>query len=113
MNKIEYKKFLEAVDIVCMNCLKLSEENCKNCSVRFTCDELSKKMEEHKIEIKVDCEYIFETTDSELKQYNGTKVKVIRPLTEDECDIADVGNMYKAVFCDGIDYEVFEDELSL
>jgi hypothetical protein len=70
-------------------------------------------MNEQKIEIKVGCEYVFETTDSELKEYNGTKVKVIRPLTEDECDITDVGNMYKAVFNDGLDYDVFEDELSV
>lgn len=44
MNKIDYKKFLDAVDTVCINCLKLSEENCANCPVRFTCDELNKKM---------------------------------------------------------------------
>ena len=43
MNKIEYEKFLEAVDTVCMNCLKLNEENCEHCPVRFTCDELKKK----------------------------------------------------------------------
>lgn len=113
MNKVEYKNFLEAVDTVCMNCLKLSEENCEHCSVRFTCDELSKKIEEQKIEIEIGCEYTFETTDSDMKEYNGTKVKVIRPLTEDECNIANVGNMYKAIFNDGLDCDVFEDELSL
>jgi hypothetical protein len=106
MNNFEYKKFLEAVDTVCLNCLKCSEENCENCPVRFTCDELNKQ-------IKVGCEYTFKTTDSELKAYNGTKVKVLRPLTEEECDIADVGNMYKAVFNDGFNRDVFEDELSL
>ena len=50
MNKFEYKKFLEAVDVVCMNCLKLSEENCENCAVRYTCDELNKKMREQEPE---------------------------------------------------------------
>lgn len=50
MNKFEYKKFLEAVDTVCGNCLKLSEENCEHCPVRFTCDELSKTMKEQKPE---------------------------------------------------------------
>lgn len=59
------------------------------------------------------CEYKFKTTDSELKEYNGTKVKVLRPLTEDECDIAEVGKMYQVVSNDGFEYEVFEDELSL
>jgi hypothetical protein len=45
MNKVEYEKFLNAVDTVCMNCYKLSEENCEHCPVRFTCDELNKDME--------------------------------------------------------------------
>lgn len=56
--------------------------------------------------------YIFNTTDTELKQYNGTKVEIIRPLTEDEADIFDVGNMYKVKFYDGYERDVFEDELS-
>lgn len=55
---------------------------------------------------------IFNTSDSELKKYNGTKVEVIRSLTEKECDITDVGNMYKVRFWDGYEYDVFEDELS-
>ena len=55
---------------------------------------------------------IFNTTDSELKKYNGTEVEVIRPLTEKECDIADVGNMYKVRFYDGYERDAFEDELS-
>ena len=55
---------------------------------------------------------IFNTTDSELKKYNGTEVEIIRPLTEKECDIADVGNMYKVRFFDGYERDVFEDELS-
>lgn len=55
---------------------------------------------------------IFNTTDSELKKYNGTEVEVIRALTEDEADIADVGNMYKVRFYDGYERDAFEDELS-
>ena len=55
---------------------------------------------------------IFNTTDSELKKYNGTEVEVIRPLTEKECDIADVGNMYKVRFFDGYERDAFEDELA-
>lgn len=112
MTKVEYKKFLETVDIVCMNCVEINEERCENCPVRNTCKSFSEKMEEQKIEIKEGCEYTFETTDSEMEHYNGTKVKVIRPLTEDEADIEDVGNMYKCEFNDGLDYEVFEDELN-
>ena len=53
----------------------------------------------------------FMTTDSEFIKYNGTEVEIIRPLTDKECDIEDVGNMYKARFYDGYERDVFEDEL--
>lgn len=55
---------------------------------------------------------IFNTMDSELKKYNGTEVEIIRALTEDEADIADVGNMYKVRFFDGYVCDAFEDELT-
>lgn len=57
--------------------------------------------------------YVFATTDTELTKYNGTKVEIIRHLTEDEADIADVGNMYKGRFEDGYERDIFEDELIL
>ena len=47
----------------------------------------------------------------ETQKYNGTVVEIIRPLTDTECDIEDVGNMYKARFFDGYERDVFEDEL--
>ena len=56
--------------------------------------------------------YTFNTTDTELSKYNGTDIEVIRPLTETECDIEDVGNMYKVRFADGYERDAFEDELS-
>lgn len=56
--------------------------------------------------------YTFNTIDSELRKYNGTKVEVIRPLTEDEADLFDVGNMYNVRFEDGYTRDAFEDELS-
>ncbi|MCI6676082.1 MAG: hypothetical protein MSG78_04120 [Clostridiales bacterium] len=56
--------------------------------------------------------YTFNTIDTELSKYNGTDVEVIRPLTETECDIEDVGNMYKVRFSDGYERDAFEDELS-
>lgn len=56
--------------------------------------------------------YEFNTTDTGLLKYNGTKVSVIRALTGEECDIDDVGNMYKVKFDDGCERDVFEDELS-
>ena len=65
MNNVGYEKFLEAVDTVCMNCLKLSEENCEHCSVRFTCDELSKKVEERKTEEKYYYELVVSILDKD------------------------------------------------
>ncbi len=56
--------------------------------------------------------YIFNTTDSELVKYNGTEVEIIRLLTEKECDVEDVGYMFKARFYDGYERDVFEYELS-
>ncbi len=65
------------------------------------------------MQIKNGNKYVFNTTDTELLKYNGEKVEVIRPLTDKECDIEDVGNMYKVKFTDGYERDVFEDELSL
>lgn len=55
--------------------------------------------------------YRFETVDSEYLKYDDTEVEVIRPLTDEEADIADVGNMYQVKFNDGYVSAVFEDEL--
>ena len=56
---------------------------------------------------------IFDThgNDSELNCRSGQEVEVIRSLTETECDIAEVGNMYKIRFADGMETDAFEDEL--
>lgn len=56
---------------------------------------------------------IFRTTDSELMKYNGTEVEIIRPLTNDECDIEDVGAMFKVRFYDGYIRDAFADELTM
>ena len=60
---------------------------------------------------KMNRSYTFNTTQSDLLKFNGTEVYIIRPLTEAEADIADVGNMYKVRFVDGFVRDVFEDEL--
>lgn len=65
------------------------------------------------MQIKNGSKYVFNTADTELMKYNGEKVEIIRPLTNKECDIEDVGNMYKAKFINGYERDVFEDELSL
>jgi len=56
--------------------------------------------------------YVFQTTQSDYLKYNGTHVDIIRPLNEQEADIADVGRMYKVRFCDGFIGDAFEDELT-
>ena len=57
---------------------------------------------------------IFNTMpDTEFWKYNNTEVYIIRPLTEKECDIEDVGNMYRVRFYDGYERDAFEDELTL
>ena len=57
--------------------------------------------------------YIFDThgADSELNCRSGQIVEIIRPLTEKEADIAEVGMMYKIKFADGFQVDAFEDEL--
>ena len=54
---------------------------------------------------------IFNTRQSDLLQYNDCEVIVKRLLTEDECDIDDVGFMYE-VETNGETFEAFQDELS-
>ena len=49
--------------------------------------------------------------DSELNSRSGSKVEVLRDLTEAECDIDEVGRMYHIRFADGFETDAFEDEL--
>ena len=57
---------------------------------------------------------IFDThgNDSEFNNRSGQEVEVIRPLTSNECDIEEVGNMYHIRFDDGYETDAFEDELN-
>ena len=54
---------------------------------------------------------IFTTTQDDLKQYDGQPVTIQRILTEDECDIDDVGYMYEVLTFNGNQFQAFEDEL--
>jgi hypothetical protein len=56
---------------------------------------------------------IFDThgNDSELNSRSGQSVTILRKLTEDECDINEVGNMFRIRFDDGYETDAFEDEL--
>ena len=58
--------------------------------------------------------YKFNThsADSELNYLSGSNITIIRPLKDiEECDIAEVGNMYKVKFDNGKELDVFEDEI--
>ena len=54
---------------------------------------------------------IFTTTQSDLKQYDGQEVTIQRILSEEECDIDEVGYMYEVMNFNGNKFQVFEDEL--
>lgn len=49
--------------------------------------------------------------DSKLNHRTGQTATVVRPLTEDEADLFDVGPMYEVRFDDGEVVNVFEDEI--
>lgn len=53
---------------------------------------------------------IFNTTQSDLCNYNGTMVDVLSELTDKERD-PEVGRMWHIVFKDGKRQDAFEDEL--
>jgi len=59
--------------------------------------------------------YRFDTkgTDSYWKRWDGRLCEVIRPLTDKEADIGDVGPMWKISFFDKCrtECDAFEDEL--
>lgn len=55
---------------------------------------------------------VFNTIDTTYRKYNGEYVTVLRPLTEEEADIEEVGPMYRIRTQDGTTLDAFEDELS-
>lgn len=50
-------------------------------------------------------------TDSRLAKYNDMDCEIIRPLTDKECDIEEVGQMYFIRLSNGKIIDVFEDEI--
>lgn len=60
---------------------------------------------------KVGQSALFKTTQSDLVQYNNCEVIVKCLLTEDECDIDEVGFMYE-VETNGETFQAYQDELS-
>lgn len=55
---------------------------------------------------------LFKSTTDRLDPYNGP-VTIIRPLTNDEADISEVGPMFKVKAPDGTEFDVFEDEITI
>lgn len=49
--------------------------------------------------------------DSTWNERSGQKCLILRQLTEAECDIEDVGPMWKIRFSDGVETDAFDDEL--
>ena len=47
----QYKNYLEAVDVVCMDCYMDTEDGsvCASCPVRITCDNLERELKEEGI----------------------------------------------------------------
>lgn len=52
MDKNDFQKYLNAVDVVCINCIKISEENCEQCPVRITCDSIYKQNQVEELRAK-------------------------------------------------------------
>lgn len=57
---------------------------------------------------------IFDTHggDSTWNYRSGETAVILYPLSEKECDIEDVGPMYRIRFSDGTETDAFEDELT-
>ena len=53
----------------------------------------------------------FQTNQSDLIQHNGKTFEVLRPLTEKEIDIKEVGPMYEIKLSTGEVIHAFEDEI--
>lgn len=53
----------------------------------------------------------FTTSQSDLLQYDNETVIIQRTLSEDECDIDEVGYMYEVMNFNGNNFQAFEDEL--
>ncbi len=57
------------------------------------------------------CVFNTHGADSVWSKRDGQTCTVVRPLTNDEADLSDVGSMYEIRFADGVITDAFEDEL--
>ena len=66
------------------------------------------------VKIEIGKTYKFNThnADSELNYLSGSNITIIRPLKDiEECNIAEVGDMYKVKLDNGKELDVFKDEI--
>ena len=79
--------------------------------IEHICNQAIKMMQEATTpKFKVGQKALFSTTQSDLVQHNGREVIVRRLLTEDECDIDEVGFMYEVeTNCEV--FQAYQDEL--
>lgn len=54
---------------------------------------------------------LFTTSQTDLLQYDNKEVTIQRILSEDECDIDEIGYMYEVMDFDGNKFQAFQDEL--
>ncbi len=54
---------------------------------------------------------VFNTVNSDLRWRNGQEVTVLRILTDEEADTGNDGKMFCVKFSDGMEHNVFEDEI--
>lgn len=73
----------------------------------------SSAIDEVRDEIEAGETYVFDTHggDSTWNERSGQRCVAVRPLTRQECDIDDVGPMWRVRFEDGIETDAFQDEL--
>ena len=54
---------------------------------------------------------LFTTSQTDLMQYDNEEVTIQRVLSEDECDIDEVGYMYEVIDFNGNKFQAYQDEL--
>ena len=127
MTKEDYKKLVDAADIVCLNCTQdtLKDNSCcDRCPVRKTLDDIEVETDEEQSkeiqpmlneeDIVLGKQYKFKTDYSEYIALDCAEciVTIIRPLEDGkEIDKIEVGPMWLAKSDNGHDMNVYLDEL--
>lgn len=54
MDKQDFNKYFNAVDVVCINCINATEDNCEQCPVRITCDSIHEELQVKELKDKAE-----------------------------------------------------------